>query len=53
MMEQHVLPHAQRDTMANLRSLIAKQRELRHVVHMCMHRHTHQGHGVKAGEPDS
>ena len=47
-----MLPHAQRDTMANLRGLIAKQRELRHVVYMCvmhvqctcstcMHRHTH------------
>ena len=36
MMEQHVLPHAQRDTMANLRGLMAKQRELRHVVYMCV-----------------
>ena len=56
MMEQHVLPHAQRDTMANLRGLIAKQRELRHVVYMCvmdmqctcstcMHRHAQQGQG--------
>ena len=34
MMDQHVLPHAQRDTMANLRGLMAKQRELRHVVYM-------------------
>ena len=36
MMNQHVLPHAQRDTMANLRGLMAKQRELRHVVYMCI-----------------
>tara|TARA_B100000768_G_scaffold153557_1_gene149825 strand:- start:598 stop:732 length:135 start_codon:yes stop_codon:yes gene_type:complete len=38
MMDQHVLPHAQRDTMANLRGLMAKQRELRHVVYMYHHR---------------
>ena len=60
MMEQHVLPHAQRDTMANLRGLMAKQRELRHVVYMCvmhvqctcstcMHRHNQQGHAWGQG----
>ena len=31
------LSHAQRDTMANLRGLMAKQRELRHVVYMYSH----------------
>ena len=37
MMNQHVLPYAQRDTMADLRGMMLKQRELRHVVFMYRH----------------